>query len=70
MSNSRKQPRCPSCAGVDWLDAQEHTCFVCRGHSNYHRTYDPRCPLCIVQRVKALWKAVVIMTRQMLPQRG
>jgi hypothetical protein len=30
---------------------------------------DPRCPLCIVQRVRALRTAVVIMTRQMLPQR-
>ena len=70
MSNNSKRTRCPSCAEVDWVEDQEHVCLVCAVHGDHHRAYDPRCPLCVVQRIKALVKALVIMIRQMLLPRG
>jgi hypothetical protein len=62
MSNNSKQMRCPGCAGVKWWDDREHECSACSGHRDFHE-YDPRCTLCVVERLKALVKAVGIMIR-------
>ena len=70
MSNNSKRKRCPSCAEVKWWKDAADVCIPCYNHHDYHVTYDPRCPLCIVQRIKALVKALVIMIRQMLLPRG
>ena len=70
MSNNSKQARCQNCAGVQWWEDADGVCIPCYNHRDYHPTYDPRCPLCVVARIKALWKALVIMIRQMRLPRG
>ena len=43
------------------------TCFACSGHAMDHETYDPRCPFCIVERVRAMVQAAAILLRLALP---
>jgi RNA polymerase subunit RPABC4/transcription elongation factor Spt4 len=64
-----KQKQCPSCAGVQWWE-DESGCLVCYNHRESHSQYDPRCPLCVVARMKAPWKALAIMFRRMLLPRA
>ncbi len=77
MSNNTKVPRCKGCADVRLFkknvislndgENDPDFCPGCYRHHNDHRNYDPRCPLCVVERIKALWRAMAIMIRQMLP---
>ena len=52
-------------AGVQWWHSREHECAACSGHRDFH-VCDPRCTLCVLDRLKALVNAVGIMIRLLL----
>jgi hypothetical protein len=45
---------------------EKRICCACFNHRQYHPRYDPRCVVCVVERIKAVGKAVVIMIWQMV----
>ena len=46
--------------------AENRTCIPCSCHVTSHH-FDPRCSLCIVERIRAIGQAAVILVRCVLP---
>jgi hypothetical protein len=73
LSNTKaKKARCRNCGELDWFDPDDprRICTRCYNHRDCHPTYDPRCVVCVVERIKALLKAVVMIIRQVLLPRA
>jgi hypothetical protein len=50
---------------MNWFNDREHgRCLACAIHDH---DYDPRCPLCVVERIKAWFEAIAIQIRLVLP---
>lgn len=71
MPNNLKRTRCRSCGRMNCLvePNEKPICTDCWNHREIHPYFDPRCVVCVAERIKALAKAAVIMIRLMLPPR-
>jgi hypothetical protein len=70
MSND-KRSRCKNCGRMYWFNDGGPTlrfsendadlCSDCYKHRNDHPNYDPRCVVCVADRITAQWKALAIV---------